>query len=37
MRRVLMGLLAVAVRGERRVSPNARLLVGDQMLRAEIG
>ncbi|HSB54455.1 MAG TPA: FHA domain-containing protein, partial [Gemmatimonadales bacterium] len=29
--------VAVAVRGERRVSPNARLLVGDQMLRAEIG
>jgi len=29
--------VAVSVRGERRVSPNARLLVGDQMLRAEIG
>lgn len=29
--------VAVAVRGERRVPPNARLLVGDQMLRAEIG
>jgi len=29
--------VAVAVRGERRVSPNARLLVGDQMFRAEIG
>lgn len=29
--------VAIAVRGERRVSPNARLLVGDQMLRAEIG
>lgn len=29
--------VAVAVRGERRVGPNARLLVGDQMLRAEIG
>ncbi|HXI21364.1 MAG TPA: FHA domain-containing protein [Gemmatimonadales bacterium] len=28
--------IAVAVRGERRVAPNARLLVGDQMLRAEI-
>jgi pSer/pThr/pTyr-binding forkhead associated (FHA) protein len=29
--------VAVSVRGERRVPPNARLLVGDQMLRAEIG
>ncbi|HEY7682939.1 MAG TPA: FHA domain-containing protein [Gemmatimonadales bacterium] len=29
--------LAVAVRGERRVPPNARLLTGDQMLRAELG
>ncbi len=29
--------VAVAVRGERRVVPGARLLVGDQMLRAEIG
>jgi len=29
--------LAVAVRGERRVPPNARLLIGDQMIRAEIG
>lgn len=29
--------VAVAVRGERRVPPNARLLVGDQMMRAELG
>lgn len=29
--------VAVAVRGERRVPPNARILVGDQMLRAELG
>lgn len=29
--------VAVAVRGERRVIPNSRLLVGDQMLRAELG
>jgi pSer/pThr/pTyr-binding forkhead associated (FHA) protein len=29
--------VAVAVRGERRVPPNARLLTGDQMLRAELG
>lgn len=29
--------VAVAVKGERRVPPGARLLVGDQMLRAEIG
>jgi pSer/pThr/pTyr-binding forkhead associated (FHA) protein len=29
--------VAIAVRGERRVTPNARMLVGDQMLRAEIG
>jgi hypothetical protein len=28
--------VAVAVKGERRVPPGARLLVGDQMLRAEI-
>ncbi|HTS89186.1 MAG TPA: FHA domain-containing protein [Gemmatimonadales bacterium] len=28
--------VAIAVRGERRVSPNARLLAGDQMLRAEL-
>jgi len=28
--------VAVAVRGERRVPPNARLLAGDQMLRAEL-
>jgi pSer/pThr/pTyr-binding forkhead associated (FHA) protein/RNA polymerase subunit RPABC4/transcription elongation factor Spt4 len=29
--------IAVAVRGERRVPPSARLLTGDQMLRAELG
>ena len=29
--------VAVAVRGERRVPPSARMLVGDQMLRAELG
>ena len=29
--------VAVQVRGERRVVANARLLLGDQMLRAEIG
>lgn len=29
--------VAVAVKGERRVPPGARLLAGDQMLRAEIG
>ncbi len=29
--------VAVAVRGERRVGPNGRLLVGDQMIRVEIG
>jgi pSer/pThr/pTyr-binding forkhead associated (FHA) protein len=29
--------VAVAVRGERRVPPNGRLLLGDQMLRAEQG
>jgi pSer/pThr/pTyr-binding forkhead associated (FHA) protein len=29
--------VAIAVRGERRVPPNARLLAGDQMLRAELG
>jgi pSer/pThr/pTyr-binding forkhead associated (FHA) protein len=29
--------IAVQVRGERRVVPNARLLLGDQMLRAELG
>ena len=29
--------IAIAVRGERRVPPNGRLLAGDQMLRAEIG
>ncbi len=29
--------IAIAVRGERRMPANARLLVGDQMLRAEIG
>jgi len=29
--------IAVAVRGERRVPPNGRLLIGDQMIRAEIG
>jgi hypothetical protein len=27
----------VAVRGERRVPPNGRLLIGDQMIRAELG
>ncbi|MEO8634152.1 MAG: FHA domain-containing protein [Gemmatimonadales bacterium] len=29
--------VAISVRGERRVGPNARILVGDQMLRAEFG
>jgi pSer/pThr/pTyr-binding forkhead associated (FHA) protein len=29
--------VAVAVRGERRVPPNGRLLIGDQMIRAELG
>jgi pSer/pThr/pTyr-binding forkhead associated (FHA) protein len=29
--------VAIAVRGERRVPPNARMLAGDQMLRAELG